>query len=286
MLNKLPHASDHDIPIESLGVGHTNMLSVKLGIGRVLSKKYVPLRVDVFPAQSLAHKYSIHVHSVLLVIISPLLYDVHALVQSAALVQLYFLVTILVSVTDKVIGIFVVHHTPVLFALKFGAILSYIVLIVFDAVLRLPQASLATHAHTFTFTVHCVVGFTVQVYVHPNPLIVPFPIVTSVDTKLNTVSLNVAVTLNVVLVHAATADVNTTVGTHVSFIIIYVFHVIGHPHVSHILIRTLVVHSAGINQVERFDPIPVRVTPLSFDIATVIGDGHHELVILHVMLHA
>ena len=173
-----------------------------------------------------------------------------------------------------------------MFALKFGAIVSYIVLIVFDAVLRFPQASLATHAHTFTFTVHCAVGFTVQVYVQPNPLIVPFPIVTSVDMKLNTVSLKVAVTLNVVLVHAPTADVNTTVGTHVSFIMIYVFHVIGHPHVSDILISTLVVPSAGINQVERFAPILFRVDQLSFDIAIVIGDGPHELVMLQVILHA
>jgi hypothetical protein len=195
-------------------------------------------------------------------------------------------VTILVSVPDKTIEIFEVNHPLAGAALMLGATLSYIVLIVFDAVLLLVAASFATPAHILTVTVHCAVGFTVQVYVQPNPLIVPFPIVTSVDTKFNTVSLKFAVTLNVVLVHAATADVNTTVGTHVSFIIIYVFHVIGHPHVSDILISTFVVHSAGTNQVERFDPIPVRVTPLSFDIATMIGDGHHELVILHVMLHA
>jgi len=80
--------------------------------------------------------------------------------------------------------------------------------------------SFATHAHTFTLTHHCAVGVTVQLYVHPNPLILPFPIVTSVDMKLYIVSLNAAVTVNVVFVYPPTADAKLTVGIHVSFIIV------------------------------------------------------------------
>jgi hypothetical protein len=60
----------------------------------------------------------------------------------------------------------------------------------------------------------------------------------------------------------------------------------GHHQVSDILIITLVVHSAGVNHVDRFDHIPVHVAPLFFDISTILGDGHHESVILQVMLPA
>ena len=104
--------------------------------------------------------------------------------------------------------------------------------------------------------------------------------------KLYTGSLNVAVTLNDRLVHAPTADVKLTVGAHVSFMIVYVFELTGHHQVSDIFIITLVIHSAGTNHVDKFDPLGIRVDPLSFDTITVIGDGPHELVMLHVMLDA
>jgi len=110
-------------------------------------------------------------------------------------------------------------------ALMFGAMLSYIVLIGgVPAVLRFPARSPATHAFTFTVTCHCAVGFTVQVYVPPNPLIVPFPIFTSHAMKLYIASLNNAVAVNVVFVHAPTADVNATVGDVVSIFIALFAH--------------------------------------------------------------
>jgi len=84
--------------------------------------------------------------------------------------------------------------------------------------------SFATHAPTFTLTHHCAVGVTVQLYVQPNPLILPFPIVTSVDMKLYIVSLNVAVTVNVVFVYPTTADVKLTVGDVVSIFIALLYH--------------------------------------------------------------
>lgn len=137
-------------------------LSVKLGTGNVLSNKYVPLHAHAFPAQSIAHKYNILDHSVLSVITVPFVYVVHAAVQSAALVQLYLAQVILVSVPDNVIGMFEVNHTPVLLAITTGAIVSYVVGIVFDTMFPFVAKSFATHAHTFTLTAHCAVGFTVQ----------------------------------------------------------------------------------------------------------------------------
>jgi hypothetical protein len=92
------------------------------------------------------------------------------------------------------------------------------------AVFPFPAKSFATHAHIFTVTVHCAVGFTVQVYVHPNPLMLPFPMITSVDPKLYIVSLNVAVAVNVVFVHAPTGDDNPTVGDVVSILIFLFAH--------------------------------------------------------------
>jgi len=80
---------------------------------------------------------------------------------------------------------------------------------------------LATHAHILTVTTHCIVGVTVQVYVPPNPLIVPFPIVTSHHVKLYTVSLHVAVTANPVFVHTPTADVKVGIGGFASIFIAY-----------------------------------------------------------------
>jgi hypothetical protein len=83
---------------------------------------------------------------------------------------------------------------------------------------------LATHAHIFTVTDHCALGSTVQLYAHPKPLIVPLPIVTSVDMKLNTVSLNAADTVNVVFVHDPTPDVNVTPGAIVSIFMSLLYH--------------------------------------------------------------
>lgn len=87
-----------------------------------------------------------------------------------------------------------------------------------------PAKSLATHAFTFTLTGHCAVGFTVQLYVHPNPLIVQFSILTSVDMKLYITSLNVAVAVNGTFVYAPTGDVNPTVGDVVSIFIALLAH--------------------------------------------------------------
>ena len=130
-----------------------------------------------------------------------------------------------VSLTLNVtVGAVHVQLLELLFALNVGGILSYVVLIVFDAVFPFVAKSFATHAHTFTVTAHCPLGVTVQLYVHPNPLILPFPIVTSVDMKLYIVSLNAADTLKVVLVHAPTADDNVTLGDVVSIFMFLFAH--------------------------------------------------------------
>ena len=71
------------------------------------------------------------------------------------------------------------------------------------------------------------VGVIVQLYnpnVHQNHPIFPFPIVTSVDMKLYTGSVNVPVTLNVVLVHAPTADDKVTPGAVVSILMSLLNH--------------------------------------------------------------
>jgi hypothetical protein len=136
-----------------------------------------------------------------------------------------------VSLTLNVtLGAVPVQFTEPLLALNVGGILSYVVLIVFDTVFPFVAKSFATHAPTFTVTNHCDVGVTVQLYVPPNPLIVPLPIVTSVDMKLYIVSLNAAVTVNVVFVHAPTADVNVTLGDVVSIFMFLFAHSDHAPH--------------------------------------------------------
>lgn len=104
--------------------------------------------------------------------------------------------------------------------------------------------------------------------------------------KLSTGSLKVAVTVKVVFVYASTVEVNTTVGTAVSFLITYVLELTGHPQVSDILISILLIPSIGVNPVDTLDPILVRLPPLFLDISTLIGDGPHELFILQVIAHA
>ena len=196
-----------------------------------------------------------------------------------------------VSVCVNVIVISAFFHVVELFvALIVGTIVSYVEPTVLDAVFKFIAESFATHTHTFTVTDHCVFGVIINVYLDQlitvNVHAVPHHTVISPTTKLYTVLLKSAVTVNDQLTYAGAVELNITVGTHVSFIIVYVFELIGHPHISDILIITLVVHSAGTNHVKRFAPILVRVDPLSFDIAAVIGDGPHELVILHVILPA
>ena len=264
---------------------------MKLAVGFVLSNLYVHVRVDVFVAKSVAHKYNVLSHSVLSVIIVQLVYVVPALVQFAALIQLYLAVHKFVSVCVNTIEISAFFHVvEPLLAFITGTIVSYVVFIVFDSMFPLVAESFATHAHTFTLTGHCVFGVIINVYLDQlttvNVHAVPHHTVISPTTKLYTVLLKSAVTVNDQFVYAGTVDDNITVGAHVSFIIVYVFELIGHPQVSDIFIITLVVHSAGMNHVERFAPILVHVDPLSFDIATVIGDGPHEFTILHVTLPA
>lgn len=132
MLNTLHHASAHVIAIVSLSTGHAATLSVKLGTGSVGSILYCPFRVLVFPAQSLVHKYNILSHADG-VIILPLVNVVPALVQSPALIQLYFAVLKFVSLTLNVTnGAVLTRLLELLFALTLGDILSYVVLIIFD----------------------------------------------------------------------------------------------------------------------------------------------------------
>ena len=119
--------------------------------------------------------------------------------------------------------------------------------------LLFPAQSFATHAHIFTVTVHCALGVTVQLYVHPNQLIVPFPIVTSHATKLYTDSLNVAVAVNVELVHAPTADDNATLGDVVSILMSlfahndHAAHGAGSVNVALFVAASLIVHQSKIN---------------------------------------
>lgn len=209
----------------SLIIGHATTLSVKLAVGFVLSNLYVPFHVLLFPARSLAHTYNVLSHSVLSVITVPFVYTVPFAVQSPALTQLYFAVHVFASVCVNTIEISAFFHVVELFvALIVGTIVSYIVLIVFDTVFVFVAKSFATHAGTFTVTTHCPLGVTVQLYVHPNPLIVPFPIVTSVEIKLYIVSVNVPVTVNAVFVYAPTADVNVIPGDVVSILIFLFAH--------------------------------------------------------------
>jgi hypothetical protein len=72
-----------------------------------------------------------------------------------------------------------------------------------------------------------------------------------------------------------------------SFLIMYVLLFVGHHHVSLILITTFVVHSAGVNHVDRLVPFAIHVLPQFIENATaVLGDGHAVSVHVHIIAHA
>jgi len=221
-LNVLHHASVPLIAIVSLITGHPITLSVKLAVGLVLSNLYVPLHVDVIPAKSLAHKYNVLDHSVLSVIHDPFVYATPALVQSAALIQIYFAVHIFVSVCVNVIEISVFFHIAEPFlALITGTIVSYVLVIVFDTLFPFVASSFATHALITVLTTHCPLGNTVQLYAvhaHVNPLIVPFVTLTSHEVKLYIVSLHDTLTTYDPLTYVGAVELNVGIGTHVSIL--------------------------------------------------------------------
>ena len=229
---------------------------MKLATGFVKSTLYTPFHSPVFHARSLAHKYNV-THHTAGVIVFPFINPVPLLKQCAALVQLYFAVHKFVSVcVNAIVGVVFLHVADALFALTTGFILSNIVLIVFvDAVFGFVAASFATHAAIFTVTNHGPLGFTVQLYVHPNPLIVPFPILTSVQMKFNTVSVNVADTVNGTFVYAHTAELNVTHGLVVSITIALLYHndhaphTVGNVSVALFNAASLIVHPSNTNAV-------------------------------------
>lgn len=66
-----------------------------------------------------------------------------------------------------------------------------------------------------------------------------------------------------------------------SFIITYVLLFVGHHHASLILMITFVVHSAGVNQVDKLFALSIHVLHQFIENATaVFGDG--QLVSVHV----
>lgn len=69
---------------------HVVLALVTVITGSTVSNLYVPFHVCVFHAASLTHKYNVFSHSVLYVIVHPLLKLVPLLVQSTALVHEYF----------------------------------------------------------------------------------------------------------------------------------------------------------------------------------------------------
>jgi len=74
------------------------------------------------------------------------------------------------------------------------------------------------------------------------------------------------------------------VGAVVSLIITYVFELVGHHHVSLILMITFVVHSTGVNQNDSAFALSVHVLHPFIEYPTaVFGDGVAVSVILHVV---
>ena len=196
---------------------------MKLAIGNVLSNLYVPFRVDVFPAKSFAHKYNVLSHSTLSVIIVPLVYVVPALVQSAALIQLYLDVHVFVSVFVNVIEISAFFHVVELFvALITGTIVSYTLPVLFDTTFKFVARSFATHALMIALAVHCAVGVNMKLYdvhAHEKLLIVPFVIVTSHDVKLYIVLLHETLTVNAPLTYTGAVELNVGIGFDMSIFI-------------------------------------------------------------------
>jgi len=77
------------------------------------------------------------------------------------------------------------------------------------------------------------------------------------------------------------------VGAVTSFFITYVLLLVGHHHVSLILMITFVVHSGGVNHVDNAFTLSTHVLhPFSENATTVLGDGVAVSVHVHVTTHA
>ena len=101
---------------------------------------------------------------------------------------------------------------------------------------------------------------------------------------LHQASVQLIVIVSLDVGHAATLSKKLGVGFVVSFKIVYVFHVIGHHHVSVTLTCTFVVHAAGVNVVHVL--VHILIHDHHVLNSTVIGDGHRVHVVEHVVLLA
>ena len=141
---------------------------------------------------------------------------VHHHTQSA-LFHLYFALLKFVSATLIVIVTAVfLQFTLLLSALNVGDTVSYIVVIVFDAVLLFHAESVATDHHTLTATAHCALGVIIILYTLVLTVMklvtVQLVTLTSHVMKFDTASLNVQVTTNVPLTYVDELLVNATLG--------------------------------------------------------------------------
>ena len=192
-------------------------------VGAVLSSLYVPFHVAVFHTRSLAHRYNVCDDSVVLLIWLPLEYAVPF--RQSELSRLYFATFKYESLPLKVIVISELYRLALLLvAATIGTTLSYVVLIVLDAVFPFHAVSVATDDNTCVLTVHCHDGVTVHLYTvlltAVNALILQLVTVTSHHVNVVVASLNVHVTTKLVqLKYVHTSQVNVTVGAVTSILI-------------------------------------------------------------------
>lgn len=76
---------------------------------------------------------------------------------------------------------------------------------------------------------------------------------------------------------------NVNVGAVISLCICHVFELVVH-HTSPILICTVIVHSAGTNQVDKLLALSIHHHPFNENATDVLADGHTVPVILHVVI--